>query len=217
MRWLTLNDIKDQLRIPSDFTDEDRLLERYGKSAENTVLNLLGRTYYDLLESYGQVPEDVIEASLILVDVSYQFRSPVSVQNLYNVQYSVDAKLMSYRRATTSVGAELTKVPIGDDTKVEFTAELPDDLKLADVGFTGQLINADTALKVPFTKDDCIMVGDGQSYVVLVDTELMGVGQLLLKVTLQIPDTDYPTGYRRTVVNINPGIIITGCKDAEES
>jgi len=36
------------------------------------------------------------------------------------------------------------------------------------------------------------------------------VGSYLLKVTVQIPDTDYPSGYRKEVVNINPHISVRG-------
>ena len=43
MKWLTIPDIKKQLRI--DFDDEDDELELYGSSAEDTVLNYLNRTY----------------------------------------------------------------------------------------------------------------------------------------------------------------------------
>ena len=42
MKWLTLPDIKKQLRV--DFDDEDDVLEMYGSSAEDTVLKYLNRT-----------------------------------------------------------------------------------------------------------------------------------------------------------------------------
>ena len=45
MKWLTLTEIKQQLRIEADYTDEDALLTRYGNSAEAVVLNITGRTY----------------------------------------------------------------------------------------------------------------------------------------------------------------------------
>ena len=66
MKWLTLPDIKKQLRV--DFDDEDDVLELYGSSAEDTVLNYLNRTYQDLLENYGEVPAPIRQATLMLVD-----------------------------------------------------------------------------------------------------------------------------------------------------
>ena len=42
MKWLTLEWIKDHSRI--DFDCEDELLELYGASAEDTVLNVIARS-----------------------------------------------------------------------------------------------------------------------------------------------------------------------------
>jgi len=190
---------------------EDTLLTSYGNSAESTILNHLNRTYYDLTEQYGDVPQDIINASLMLVDVWYQHRSPVEALSMSIVPYTFDLLIKPYMRlASAEDESVVTYVPKGDDTKAEFTADLPDDLKLSDVEFTGIMINADTAKTVAFTKADCIMVGDGASYVVLINTDVMGVGQLLIKLMVQIPDTDYQTGYRRAVIKINPHIQVTG-------
>ena len=98
MKWLTLEDIKAQLRIEPDFTEEDSLLIMYGESAENTVLNYLNRSYQDVIETYGKIPTDVVHATLMLVDASYQHRSPSSPQNMYYVLYGFDAKIKPYMR-----------------------------------------------------------------------------------------------------------------------
>lgn len=212
MKWLTLDKIKQQLRLDdAQVTDEKKTLERFGASAENSILKLLRRSYTDLLDEYGEIPPDVEEATLMLVDLSYKQRSPVDVMNTSVVGYTFDLKVKSYMRLTTAEDtAEMTEVVKGDDTKIEFSADLPDGLKLSDVDFTGIIINADTAEDVPFTKADCIMIGDGESYIVLVDTDEVGIGSLKLRLTVQIPDTDYQSGYRKTIFKINPHIRITG-------
>ena len=212
MKWLTLEEIKAQLRIEPGFTAEDTLLNGYGNSAESTVLNHLNRTYYDLLEQYGSVPQPIIDASKMLVDVWYKHRSPVEALSMSIVPYTFDLLIKPYMKLAGSVGGDdYQTVTLGSDAKIEFTAELPDDLKLSDVDFTGKVINADDTDNVqPFTKADCIAVDDGESYVVLVDTEPLGVGMLMMKLTVHIPDTDYPIGYRKQVVNINPYTIIKG-------
>ena len=217
MKWLTLEQIKAQLRIEPGFTAEDTLLTGYGNSAESTILNHLNRKYYDLIDQYGDASadnaawDDIINASKMLVDVWYQHRSPVESLNMSVVPYTFDLLIKPYMRLASAEDAgEMTSVVKGDDTKIEFTADLPDGLKLSDVDFTGIIINADTAKTVAFAKADCIMVDDGESYVVLVDTNEMGIGQLLLKVTVQIPDTDYPNGYRKAIIKINPHTQITG-------
>ena len=218
MKWLTLEQIKAQCRIEQDFTLEDALLTSYGTSAESTVLNHLNRTYYDLTEQYGNVSaqapawSDIINASLMLVDVWYKHRSPIEQVSMYAVPYTFELLIKPYMKLAGSVGGEdYQTVTLGSDVKIEFTAELPDELTLHDVDFSGRVINADDTTKVQqFTKADCIEVDDGVDYVVLVDTETLGIGMLMLKLTVQIPDTDYPVGYRKDVVNINPHIVIKG-------
>ena len=98
MKWLTLNQIKAQLRIESDFTAEDTLLESYGEAAEETLLNYLNRPYQDIIECYGRMPVTLIQASLMLVDTSYQYRSPVSAQSMSLVPYTFDLLIKPYMR-----------------------------------------------------------------------------------------------------------------------
>ena len=98
MKWLTLELIKQQCRIEQDFTEEDSLLEMYGESAEEVLLNHLRRSYEDIIEEYGKTPAPLVHASLMLVDVSYQHRSPVSPQNMSRVPYSFDILVKPYMR-----------------------------------------------------------------------------------------------------------------------
>jgi uncharacterized phage protein (predicted DNA packaging) len=102
MKWLTLERIKQQLRIEPDFTDEDELLEEYGESAEEVLLNYLNRTYEDVFEVYGRVPAPLRHAALMLVDTSYQYRSPVSAQNMSLVPYTFDLLIKPYMRLAST-------------------------------------------------------------------------------------------------------------------
>lgn len=101
MNWLTLEKIKAQCRIEADFTDEDSLLEMYGDTAEETVLNAMNRSYTDVIEVYGRVPAPIVQASLMLVDLSYQHRSAVSPQQMYMVPYAFDLMVKPYMRLTS--------------------------------------------------------------------------------------------------------------------
>lgn len=102
MKWLTLEEIKQQLRIEPDFTDEDSLLVRYGNSAEAVVLNITGRTFEELkaMNPAGEdaIPADVWEATVMLVEVSYNQRSPISQQNMSVVPYAFDMKIKPYMK-----------------------------------------------------------------------------------------------------------------------
>lgn len=95
--------IKAQLRIEQDFTMEDLLLELYGKSAEDIVLEIIRRSYTELLEKYGDIPTPIIEVSLMLVELSYKERSPVTSQNLYTVPYAADMKLKPYMKLSSDL------------------------------------------------------------------------------------------------------------------
>ena len=96
MKWLTLEYIKKHSRI--DFDCEDDLLTIYGESAEETVLNIIDRSYEELIATYTTVPKPLYEAALMLVDLSYQQRSPVSSVNMYTVPYTFDMKIKPYMK-----------------------------------------------------------------------------------------------------------------------
>ena len=98
MKWLTLEKIKAQLRIDQSFTLEDGILTMYGESAEDSVLDIIRRSYTDVIEKYGTVPTPLVHASLMLVELSYKERGAVSSQNLYQVPYAVDFKLKPYMK-----------------------------------------------------------------------------------------------------------------------
>lgn len=98
MKWLTLDYIKAHSRI--DYDGEDDLLTLYANAAEQTVLNLCNRSYDEMMEKYGEdtttesgdvvktMPATIMQATLMLVDNSYQQRSPASAQSLHLVPYT---------------------------------------------------------------------------------------------------------------------------------
>ena len=98
MKWLTLEWIKKHSRI--DFDCEDELLELYGEDAEQTVLNLINRSYDEVMETYGEVPKPLYVAALMLVEVSYTQRAPITQTNLYTVPYAFDTKVKPYMKLT---------------------------------------------------------------------------------------------------------------------
>lgn len=212
MKYLTLDHIRQQLRIDQT-GEEDAVLELYGSAAEDTVLNICNRTIDDVIEIYGGVPDAMRQATLMLVGQSYINREPASMQNMSAVPYAFDLLIKPYMRLASSgesAGGKLTYAALGSDIKIEFNAELPDELTLQDVDFSVVVYNA-TAIdkKQSYDKAECILTDDG-TYVVLVNTEDLGAGQLMLRVVVHIPDEDYPSGYRKEVTKINPYIIVTG-------
>ena len=213
MKWLTLDEIKSQLRIEQDFDLEDTKLTMYGDSAEAMVCEYTRRTYDDFIDNYGEIPAPIREASLLLVVASYEVGSPVSMQQMYTVGYGFDMKVKPYMRMADGPMEEtpIERVTMGSDTKIAFTADLPDGLLLKDIDFEVKVVNVSQKDKAKdYQKADCIMAFDGAAYVVLVDTDDFGVGRLMLRLTVHIPDTDYPSGTRKEVIKINPHMAITG-------
>lgn len=81
---------------------------------------------------------------------------------------------------------------------------------MMEVDFTVEVTNTEAKDKAKtFQKAECILTDEGD-YVVIIDTDDFGVGVLMVKVTFQIPDQDFPSGFRKSVVRINPHITIRG-------
>lgn len=101
MRFLTFDKIKAQLRLDDEqAAAEQELLEMYGDSAEKALINLLHRSYADIMEEYDEVPVALVHAALMLVDVSYQHRSPDSSQGISLVPYTFDLLIKPYMKLT---------------------------------------------------------------------------------------------------------------------
>jgi uncharacterized phage protein (predicted DNA packaging) len=101
MKWLTLDYIKAHSRI--DFNCEDDLLTLYGESAEETVLNIVDRTYDDIIAINGEIPAPLYHAALMLVEVAYTQRAPISQTNLYTVPYTFDMIIKPYMKLSDHV------------------------------------------------------------------------------------------------------------------
>jgi hypothetical protein len=110
MKFLTFKQIKDQLRLDDEQAEEERdILELYGEAAEHAVLSLVRRNMAYLVETYGRVPKQIVQATLMLVAISYQHREPASQQNMYAVPYTFDLLIKSYMRLD---GAEMPVDPV---------------------------------------------------------------------------------------------------------
>ena len=210
MKWMTVEYARTHSRI--DYNDEDALLELYLNAAEEAVLNHIGRTYEEMIEIYGEIPANLYKAALMATDTSYQYRSLVVQGNISSVPYgNFDSMLREYMKLSDGGRtAPYQKVAVGSQIKIAFTAKLPDGLLLKDVDFTVDVRNFSDKDKVlTFTKDECIQACDNE-YVALVDTDKLGIGIVHLRLTVRIPDEDFPDGYRKEIMNINPRISITG-------
>ena len=100
MKILKLDYIKKHSRICCDC--EDDLLTLYGNAAEEVIAGYLnrGRTVDEMIASlkddYDGVPSAIMQAALMLVDVSYTYRSPISPTNISVVPYTFDVLIKPY-------------------------------------------------------------------------------------------------------------------------
>lgn len=116
MKWLTFELIKAQLRLDDQQAALERsLLELYGDAAEETVLALTCRTEASLRTiGGGSIPSRIIQASLMLVDLSYKERSPASPQNLSIIPYGFDLLIKPFMRlALDDNGGDDGNIPDG--------------------------------------------------------------------------------------------------------
>ena len=213
MKYLTLEHIRQQLRLEHD-GEEDAVLELYGNGAEDTVLNICNRTIDDVIEQYGGVPDPIRQATLLLVGISYLHREPASAQNMSHVPYTFDILIKPYIRLADKTGGCTGRViqtaVLGSDIKIPLNPTLPEGVTLEAIDFDVTVYN-ETAIdkKVDIKKADCKHKEDG-SWLVMVNTADLGVGIIMLKVVLHIPDEDYDGGTRKQVERLNPYIRIIG-------
>lgn len=101
MLWLTFDKIKAQLRLDDEQAEyEQDLLIAYGEAAEEAVLDLIRRSYLNVLLTFGGIPKKLEIVSLMLVDNLYKERAPSSTVNLSTVPYSFDLMLKPLMRLT---------------------------------------------------------------------------------------------------------------------
>lgn len=100
MEFLTLDEIKQQCRV--DFDYDDALLTSYGETAEQVIVQYLGRgkTVEDMMESltdeYGGMPAPVRQAALMLTAMWYQNQVPAKQGNMSIVPYTFDIMIKPY-------------------------------------------------------------------------------------------------------------------------
>lgn len=208
MKWLTLDYIKKHSRL--DYNIEDDLLTIYAESAEDQVLNDIGRSYAELIQWQGEVPKAILHASLMLVDFAYEQRSPVDKLNWSVVPYTYERLIKPYIRLASLEYDNVADgaVCLGSQIKVEFTATLADDLHLEDVNFNLYIYNGNNPTdSVQFAKSDCLQV-DADHYVARVDTQELGVGIYGARLVVSIPDTDYPNGTRIEIIPFDPQVCV---------
>ena len=94
MKFLTLDYITKQARL--DCTCEAEALKIYGGAAEESILDYTNRTYEELLNDEGRIPDRILLAGLMLCDHWYNHRSPVEERIMTGVPLTFDFLIKPY-------------------------------------------------------------------------------------------------------------------------
>lgn len=102
MQFLTIAQIKQQLRLDEDFTDEDGLLELYGTAAENAAIKTLNRNLYadevpDSDSNGMAIVDDIKLAMLMTISHWYKNRAPVTPFEQSDIPLTYKFLLNPYR------------------------------------------------------------------------------------------------------------------------
>jgi hypothetical protein len=107
MKFLTLNDLKDQLRIERNDTSQDTELTRSALAAERKIFSDTGYTYEELLargddgaNNTKVFPEDLVQAGLMLAATWYKYRENLENVSMYHVDYSYEYLISDYVKHT---------------------------------------------------------------------------------------------------------------------
>ena len=102
------------------------------------------------------------------------------------------------------MGVNSNNIFLGSELKLNVSISPIGDITMDDYDFTVETYcSIQKVVSIP--KAETIRV-DEENYVVLVDTNEIGVGRIKLKVTALIPDADFPDSLRTEVVIIDTGL-----------
>ena len=96
MKYLTLTDIKKQLNIDTEFTDDDTFLTKLGDVAESIVARHID---YDLDELVDNevLPSPIYQACLLMVGNLYANRESISFTTPQKMPFSYEYLLATYK------------------------------------------------------------------------------------------------------------------------
>lgn len=98
------------------------------------------------------------------------------------------------------------QIILGSELKININIEPMINLHMNDYDFICYFyVNQNRSLTV--SKDQMKKIDD-DNYVAMIDTSRIGVGELKVKVTAYIPDTDFDDSLRTEISTVNTGIQI---------
>lgn len=88
--YLTLENVKNHIRVDSEFTDEDNYITGLMDAAELAVARKIDCPLVYLEDENKQLPQPLIQAMLLLVGTWYNFRESVNTASTSPVDHALD-------------------------------------------------------------------------------------------------------------------------------
>lgn len=89
----TISELKYNLNIEQDYTEEDAYLLQLLEVSEQSVFNYLDKTK----EDFTQIPSSIKHAIILLASQFYENRTPIAFASSSKIPYSFEFLLAPYR------------------------------------------------------------------------------------------------------------------------
>lgn len=119
LKWLTLDAIHQHCRI--DFNCEDAELLQMGMAAEQSILDLTRRTFANIIDTYGRIPDPLFNASLLMVQSLYRNRDAEEQRDSKQIAFGLEYMVKNYMCLTLSSPIENERDGLTDKLTVLMT------------------------------------------------------------------------------------------------
>ena len=117
--WLTLDEILEHCRI--DFAYDEEELKRDGQAAEQAILDLTRRTYNNFIDTYGRIPQPIVNASLLLTQSLYKNRDAEEQRDSKEIAFGFSFMVKNYMVLTGGSPLEVERDGLLDKLTVVMT------------------------------------------------------------------------------------------------
>ena len=119
LKWLTIDAIHQHCRI--DFNCEDAELLQMGMAAEQSILDLTRRTFANIIDTYGRIPDPLFNASLLMVQSLYKNRDAEEQRDSKQIAFGLEYMVKNYMCLTLNSPIENERDGLTDKLTVLMT------------------------------------------------------------------------------------------------
>lgn len=117
--WLSMEEILEHCRI--DFAYDEEELKRDGQAAEQAILDLTRRTYNNFIDTYGRIPQPIVNASLLLTQSLYKNRDAEEQRDSKEIAFGFAFMVKNYMYLAGGTPIEVERDGLTDKLTVVMT------------------------------------------------------------------------------------------------